>query len=132
MRRLERILPNALPQRSIIHAAEAWRALHRWPEAVGEPLAQRSWPDRFEKGTAWVAVQSSEWATELRMQKSVILARLREFAGGKDLIRDLRFGVRPLPPRPEVLPQKRAKLHDSGEDMQRIIDRILSKSDDET
>lgn len=132
MRRLQKILPNAMPQRAVVHAAEAWRALHRWPEVVGERIAVKSWPDRFEKGTAYVAVTGSEWAQELRMQKAVILQKLRGLAGGRDLIRDIRFGVRKLPERPpEAPPPPPSRPEDTGESVKSIVERILSHGRDD-
>ena len=77
--------------------ARAQRAFRRWPEVVGPFLATRSWPDRFSRGTVWVAVEGSSWAQELRMLKGQILSRLREVAADRALFQDVRFGVRRLP-----------------------------------
>jgi predicted nucleic acid-binding Zn ribbon protein len=71
--------------------------MRRWDEIVGVGLASRSCPDRYTKGTVWVAVQGSAWAQELRMMKEIILGRLREISGEPSLFVDVRFGVRPLP-----------------------------------
>ena len=73
MRRIDRLLGDSLEQKEIVRAAEAWQGLNRWPEVVGEALSERSWPDRFEQGTVYVAVTGSAWAQELRMQKPTIL-----------------------------------------------------------
>jgi hypothetical protein len=64
-------------------------------------LAERSHPDRYGRGTVWVAVEGSAWAQELRMMKDKILRRLDEVAGEPGLFTDVRFGVRPLPNRPD-------------------------------
>lgn len=45
-----------------------------------------------------MAVEGSAWAQELRLQKEVILSRLRE-RGSTALFGDVRFGVRKLPAR---------------------------------
>src|SRR5688572_33369705 len=82
--------------------ARAQRILRRWEEAVGKGLASKSWPDRYERGTVWVAVQGSAWAQELRMIKDRILEKLSEMAGEPGLFVDVRFGVRPLAPEPEI------------------------------
>jgi hypothetical protein len=83
---------------------------------VGPLLAERSWPDRFSKGTVWVAVQGSAWAQELRMMKDVILERLAKRAGDDGLFKDVRFGVRPPrklepePPPPTPAPERQEDL----------------------
>jgi predicted nucleic acid-binding Zn ribbon protein len=98
MRKLSRVLPDAVGQQEALRAARALTAMRRWEEVVGPFLAERSYPDRYQKGTVWVAVQGSAWAQELRMMKPKILERLREIAREPSLFEDIRFGVRPLPP----------------------------------
>jgi predicted nucleic acid-binding Zn ribbon protein len=93
------MLPKAVTYEAALRAAKAQAALRDWEGIVGEALAQRSRPDRYRKGTVWVAVSGSAWAQEMRMRKETILARLRERAGDPGLFLDVRFGVRPLPPR---------------------------------
>jgi predicted nucleic acid-binding Zn ribbon protein len=105
MKRAGQMLPKAVGRDEVLRTARAQRVLRDWPEVVGEALASRSYPDRYGKGTVWVAVTGSAWAQELRMRKDVILQRLRERAGDPSLFLDVRFGVRPLPP-PEVAPEE--------------------------
>lgn len=84
--------------------ARAHAVLRHWDEIVGEQLALKSRPDRYGKGTVWVAVTGSAWAQELRLRKETILSRLRERSGDANLFTDIRFGVRPIEPRePEVV-----------------------------
>lgn len=97
MRRLARMLPDAIEQTEVLRASRARRTLRRWEEVVGPELYARSRPDRFDKGTVWVAVQGSAWSQELRMIKDLILGRLRELSGEPTLFEDVRFGVRPIP-----------------------------------
>ena len=82
--------------------ARAQRVLKEWPAIVGKAMAERSHPDRWERGTVWVAVEGSAWAQELRMIKDIILERLKEKAGESGLFLDVRFGVRPLPQKEEA------------------------------
>jgi len=77
--------------------ARAQRVLKDWPAIVGPAMAARSNPERWDRGTVWVAVQGSAWAQELRMIKDVLISRLEEKAGESGLFLDIRFGVRPLP-----------------------------------
>ncbi|MFQ3587097.1 MAG: DUF721 domain-containing protein [Fimbriimonadaceae bacterium] len=102
MRRLERALPDALPREEVLRRARAQRVLRRWSEIVGEGLAARSSPERYDHGTVWVAVTGASWAQELRMLKSQILSRMTQMSGEIGLFRDVRFGVRRLPPRQEA------------------------------
>jgi hypothetical protein len=94
---VEKVLPKAVSHDEALRAARAQAAMRDWEAIVGEGLAKRSRPDRYGKGTVWVAVTGSAWAQEMRMRKETILARLRERAGDPTLFVDVRFGVRPLP-----------------------------------
>ena len=104
------VLPAALENDEVLRAARAQAAMRRWPEAVGVMLAERSFPDRFGRGTLWVAVEGSAWAQELRMMKDVILKRLNELSGEAGLFTDVRFGVRPFPKQKAVMEEASAKL----------------------
>jgi predicted nucleic acid-binding Zn ribbon protein len=103
VRKLSHVLPKALGREEVLRTARAQAVLRDWAEIVGSALAERSHPDRFGKGTVWVAVEGSAWAQELRMMKETILARLRERSGEAGLFLDVRFGVRPLPPREDPI-----------------------------
>ena len=101
-----RVLDFAFEQKEIVKAAQVGQALRRWDEIVGEELARRSWPDRYEAGTVYVATAGSAWAQELRMRKGHVLDRLAEMLGTRALVSDVRFGVRKLPSRPETVTPK--------------------------
>ncbi len=115
MRHVGRVLPRAIENAEVLRAARAGAALRRWEEVVGELLASKSVPDRYDKGTVWVATQGSAWAQELRLMKPQILERLEAMAGERGMFVDVRFGVRPAkvasipeadPPRPEIVPEE--------------------------
>lgn len=95
------MLGQAVGREEVLRAARAQRALREWPDIVGEQMAARSNPERYDRGTVWVAVEGSAWAQELRMIKDVIISRLEQKAGESGLFLDVRFGVRPLPKREE-------------------------------
>ena len=115
MKRIDRVLDFAFDQKEIVKAAKVGQALRRWDEIVGEELARRSWPDRYESGTVYVAAAGSAWSQELRMKKTVIMDRIAQMLGTRALVADVRFGVRKLPARPEsvALPPKAAVEMDS-------------------
>lgn len=95
MRHVGRVLPRAVENDEVLRAARAGGPLRRWEEAVGPVLAAKSVPDRYDKGTVWVATQGSAWAQELRLMKPQILERLETMAGERGMFIDIRFGVRP-------------------------------------
>ena len=105
MRQIRGMMRAAIQDEEVLRAAFAQKFLRDWTSVVGEMLASKSWPDRFSKGTVWVAVEGSAWATELRMRKGDILNRLNELSGQENLFKDVRFGVRALPDR-ETLPEE--------------------------
>ena len=97
MKKVGQMLGAAIGKQEVIRAAAAMRLLRDWSSIVGEEMARRSYPDRYERGVVWIAVQGSAWAQELRMQSDTILERLRSKANDDTLFNQLRFGVRALP-----------------------------------
>lgn len=95
MRHVGRVLPRAVENAEVLRAARAATVLRRWEEIVGALLATKSVPDRYDKGTVWVATQGSAWAQELRLMKPQILERMEGMAGERGMFIDVRFGVRP-------------------------------------
>jgi predicted nucleic acid-binding Zn ribbon protein len=65
----------------------------RWPEVVGEILADRCRPVAVRKGVLVVHVQSSVWMHELQMQKMEILERIQSLLG-VSTIQDIRWTLR--------------------------------------
>lgn len=53
----------------------------RWPEIVGEIVAENCTPETFEDGRLVVRAHSSAWATNLRLVQSELMARLVEELG---------------------------------------------------
>ena len=102
MKRVSKLLKPALGRDEVLRSARASSVLAHWTEVVGEALAERSAPDRYDRGTVWVAVKGSAWAQELRMIKPVILERLESLAAERGLFHDVRFGVRPFQPQAVV------------------------------
>ena len=92
--RVGSVLPDALQQTAVLRTARAQRAMRQWNRIVGPFLAERSQPDRFERGILYVAVSGAAWAQELRMMKDRILSGLASVAMERDLFKDVRFGVR--------------------------------------
>ncbi len=127
MRRIDKLLAESVPQPEVLRAARAQLAMARWDSVVGPVLSEKSWPDRFSKGTVWVATRGSAWAQELRMRKREILRRLNELAAEAGLFEDVRFGVRPLPERASELPQKREPDGPPSLTIREIADKWIRK-----
>jgi len=128
MKKIGYVLPDALGEEEILRTARAQTALRNWDLVVGEQLAKRCWPDRYTKGTVWVACQNSAWAQELRLMKEKLLARLQEHCGEPTLIREMRFGVRPLPEHENRTPTGPDLLtKDTPMSIREIADRRLAK-----
>ncbi|HXH61845.1 MAG TPA: DUF721 domain-containing protein [Fimbriimonadaceae bacterium] len=95
MKKVEGLLGSALGRPEVLKAARAQMAMHLWAEVVGDGLADRAAPDRYERGTLWVVASGSAWAQEIRLRKDEIVKRLNEAAGEPGLFTELRVGVRP-------------------------------------
>ena len=132
MKKIDKLLKPALQSEELLQHSRAQRVMIRWEEIVGEGLARRSWPDRFTRGTVWVAVTGSAWAQELRLMKETILARLNAEANEPNLFTNIRFGVRALPTEAEIPPPPDATPTSTVEEtvnlsIQEIAQRRLEK-----
>ena len=128
MRKVGQMVGPAIGREEVVRASKAFKVLRDWSSIVGEGMASRSCPDRYDHGTVWVAVEGSAWAQELRMQREQILAKLQEKCGDPGLFINLRFGVRPLPPAPvEPLekPKPRSKPEPTNASIREIAERRL-------
>lgn len=93
MRQLSEVLPEALGRADVLRAARALRVARKWDTIVGQILAARSVPDRFDHGVLWVGVSTSVWAQEIRLRRENILERLNEAAGERGLFKELRVTI---------------------------------------
>lgn len=94
MKRMSDLLGIAIGNPEILRAARANRVLEEWKEIVGEYLAERTKPDRFEKGVVVVLASGSAWAQEILMRQEEVVARLNERAG-EPLFRAVRVTIYP-------------------------------------
>jgi predicted nucleic acid-binding Zn ribbon protein len=96
MRKVDDMLAAAIGRPEVLRMARAQIAMQHWGEIVGEALADKSFPDRYEKGTLWVVATGSAWAQEIRLRKEDIVRRLNAAASEPGLFLDVRVGVRPF------------------------------------
>jgi len=66
------------------------RLLLEWNKVVGERVANRTLPDRLEKGVLWVRVETSSWMHQLSFMKDEIIVKANELCG-EELVTDLHF-----------------------------------------
>lgn len=93
MKRVADLLGKAVEQTEVLRAARAQAVVRQWASIVGEVLATKATPERFERGTLWVAASGSAWAQEIALRKELILDRLNGLADER-LFEDLRVGTR--------------------------------------
>lgn len=131
MKKIKDMVPIALENSEVLRASRAQAVLRRWPEVVGTMLAARSHPDRYDRGTIWVAVEGSAWAQEMRMLEEKFLFKLNEMAREPGMFREIRFGVRPLPARPvaeeEVAPPAPEEVDLNQLSIREIAQRRLAR-----
>ena len=133
MKKVGQVLKDSVMSDEMLDATRAQRALQCWPEVVGEKLAEKCRPDRYTRGTVWVAVSGAAWAQELRMMKDVLLERLRTLSGEENLFTDIRFGVRKLPPIPgEAMAESPVVVERKDLTIREIAAQRLARWKDET
>lgn len=95
MRRLSELLPTAVGHTEVLRAARAQTALRQWPDVVGPILADKTTPDRYDRGVLWVSASGAAWAQELRLGKDTVIERLNRLTPGERLFSDLKVSSRP-------------------------------------
>lgn len=94
MKRIHDLLGGVFEDQEVLKAVRAQIVMKNWSEIVGEMIANHSEPDRYDRGTLWIAATGTAWAQEIRMQEELILNRLNEAADEPKLFEKIRVGVR--------------------------------------
>ncbi|MCW5946242.1 MAG: DUF721 domain-containing protein [Fimbriimonadales bacterium] len=89
-KRLQDVMSAALGRPELVKLVRAHRIWAHWSEVVGENLAKKCSPEKFESGTLFVTVSSASWAQELRMHKQELLEKLNRI---ENVFDDIRFTV---------------------------------------
>ena len=126
------MLGDAIEQTDILRNARALNVLRDWGSIVGEDLAKRCAPDKFERGTLWIAAEGAAWAQEIRMIKGKIMQRIND-AAHEGLCQDVRVGERPFTP-VSLITSKEPEFVASVEELSiaEIAQRRLRKWKDES
>ncbi|MBS1717085.1 MAG: DUF721 domain-containing protein [Armatimonadetes bacterium] len=94
MRHAGKLLDKAIDRTEVLRAARAGACLRNWPSIVGDFIAEKAQPSRYDQGVLWISVAGSAWSQELRLRKLDLIERLNSAAQEKDLFTDLRFEVK--------------------------------------
>ncbi len=80
--RLSTVFDNLMGSLGLKRAYYGWQIVERWPEIVGQDIAQVARAEKFGDGTLVVVVEKDTWRQELEMQRETILAKIRRLPGG--------------------------------------------------
>jgi hypothetical protein len=77
----------------------------RWPELVGEQIAQRTQPTTLKDGLLTVSVANAAWLNELTFMRGAILHQINDLVGQATVkaIRLVAGRIRPTPPPPAAV-----------------------------
>jgi len=84
------VFNNVLKRHHIAKEIREHRLLLQWEKIVGKRIANRTLPDRLQKGVLWVRVESSSWMHQLSFMKADIIEKANELCG-EDVVSDLHF-----------------------------------------
>jgi len=93
---LSSVLASFLESLRIPHVAFLVSLRKKWPEIAGPLVSRNAIPLSLRNDVLTIVARNHAWAQELQMSKTAILSRIREAAGEKIPVRDLRFTVGPL------------------------------------
>lgn len=95
---LSSVLEAFLESLRIPHVAFLVSLRKKWPEIAGPLVSRNAIPLSLRNGVLTVVVRNHAWAQELRMSKTTMIGRIRETAGERIPVGDIRFAVGSLDP----------------------------------
>jgi Dna[CI] antecedent, DciA len=90
---LSSILDAFLESLRIPHVSFLVSLRKRWPEIAGPLVSRNAIPLSLRNGILTVVVRNHAWAQELGMSKIPMIGRIRETAGERIPVSDIRFTV---------------------------------------
>lgn len=90
---LSSILDAFLESLQMPHVAFLVSLRKRWPEIAGPLVSRNAIPLSLRNGVLTIVVSNHAWAQELRMGKATMIGRIREAAGERIPVGDIRFAV---------------------------------------
>jgi predicted nucleic acid-binding Zn ribbon protein len=67
----------------LLHNLNGWRIVNRWPEIVGDKIAEVSRAIRYSDNTLLVSVPDDTWRQQLSLEIDSILDKIHENAEGR-------------------------------------------------
>lgn len=83
MRPLGQVLESVADSVGFKQRYDAYQVISRWPELVGEQIANRSRAVKFDDGTLFVVVEDAAWRQNLSMEIESILKQIRSHPFGR-------------------------------------------------
>ena len=91
------VLANTTKKLKLTQNLILYRTFNKWAEIAGKQVAEHARPERWQRGTLIIRVESSSWMQELSFLKKEIVARLQKYL--PDItVKTVRFEVGELPP----------------------------------
>ena len=83
-------LAEALSHFKLDEKARNYEVITRWPEIVGEKIAQSTHAEKLERGILTVRVTNAAWKYELTMRSKEILRKIAEQCGD-GIVKEIRW-----------------------------------------
>lgn len=81
--RIGPLLDKVLAGFGLAYNLGGWRIVNRWPEIVGDKIAEVSRAVRFSDNTLLVSVRDASWRQQLSLEVDRILQEIHSVPGGK-------------------------------------------------
>ena len=104
--RIEVAIENALLKSGRENIVHYFRIYQHWQVIIGEALAQKTFPKKFERGVLTVLVEDAAYAYHLRYFRDRILELISSPAiCGENVVRDIKYSVGQIPKRLDSPPK---------------------------
>lgn len=77
------VLGRILKSFGLSERYNGWTVVSKWPEIVGNEIAQKAKAISYEDGCLVVAVEDDSWRQELSMRNDEIMKKIKEYSSGK-------------------------------------------------
>jgi len=81
--RLGTLLDKVLASYGLAYKLGGWRIVARWPEIVGDKVAEVSKAVKFSDDTLLVSVPDAVWRHQLSMEADAIMHKIHSVPGGR-------------------------------------------------
>ena len=92
LQKIEQVIGSLKAECKLTNKDREFQALRRWPEIVGDRIAENTKPLYITENSVYVMAKGSVWCQELSYIKSKIIKEINETMGF-DAIKDVRYRV---------------------------------------